>query len=217
MQGVHLVTRTRTAATTVVVATLTLFLVAVLTVPAAASGEAHRARHAPAASFEGRAIDLTRGWGDARTCVVWDQDGETTCFRTEQAADAAVARRDRAAARAAMVDATTTAPSLVATSPRDRWSDLPRVQLTSTCSGWLTLYEHSGYAGRSLWFRDRGYYQDLAAWGFANQTSSFRVGPCGATFRDGGWSSYPGWTGPSASSPSMLAGWNDRVRYLRID
>lgn len=216
MQGVHLVIRTRTATHTVVVTTLTLLLVAALSVPAAASGEAHRARPA-AATFEGRAIDLTRGWGDARTCVVWNQDGETTCYRTEQAADAAVARRDRAAARAATGDPAVALPLLVGTAVWTPWADVPQLQLASSCSGWLSLYEHNGYAGRSLRFRDRGYYQDLAAWGFANQTSSFQVGPCGVTFRDGAWTSYPGWTGPFASAPSMLAGWNDRVRYLRID
>ncbi len=78
------------------------------------------------------------------------------------------------------------------------------------------MYEHTGFSGRTLRFRERGHYQDLADWGFAGQTSSYRVGSCPVTLRDAGWTSYPGWTGAGASASSMSSGWNDRVRYLRI-
>lgn len=205
-------TWTRTAAGTGVVTILALLLVVALAAPVAATSERHKIRIGPgSARFEGRDIDLKRGWGDARACVVWRQDGETDCFRTEQAADAAVHRREGLERRHAAAAAVT-----MAWVP-DRRATGPGIVLAASCGNWLTLYEHSGFGGRSLRFRDRGYYQDLADWGFAAQTSSYRIGSCSASLRDSGWTAYPGSTAAHASASSMLPGWNDRVRYLRIN
>lgn len=205
---------TRTATGTGAVAILTMLLMAVTALPAVAASESHDRRNgAGQARFEGRTIDLKRGWGDAHACVVWTQDGDADCYRTEQAARAAVERHDRAEARTAAATW-----SMASSLDRRAMDDPgPWALFASQCGDWLTLYEHSGYTGRTLRFKDRGYYQDLADWGFANQTSSYRVGGCSATFRDAGWDLYPGWTGPYASASSMSSGWNDRVRYLRIN
>ena len=210
----------RTATGTSAVTILTLLLVVALAAPAAAANDTQRRREAPGhATFEGRTIDLTRGWGDAHACVVWTRTGETDCFRTERAADAAVERRDRAEARtaSAAMARTASARSIGAGGPSRGLGDADAwAQVTSTCVDWLTLYEHSGFGGRSLRFRDRSVYQDLADWGFANQTSSYQVGGCATTLRDSGWVGYPGATGRYASGWSMASGWDDRVRYLRI-
>ena len=192
---------------------LTVLLIATALPAAAADRSATRARHPGHARFEGRTIDLRTGWGDARACVVWHAGGETDCFRSGAAADRAVVRRGRAEALATLHE-----PS-AATLRRAHWRtvrDGARVQSISTCGNWLTLYEHVGYAGRSLRFRDQGIYQDLADWGFASQTSSYRIGACATALRDAGWVGYPGPTGAGDSSASMVSGWNDRVRYLRI-
>ena len=166
------------------------------------------------ARFEGRTIDLRTGWGDARACVVWHQDGETDCFRTDEDAEQAVTQRDRAVALAALH-----AVGPQAVRPAD-WRlagpAVPQVGAISTCADWLTLYEHVGFAGRSLRFHDQSIYQDLADWGFAAQTSSYRIGGCATTLRDSGWDAYPGSTGAGDTAASMLSGWNDRIRYLRI-
>lgn len=201
-------TRMRSVTGNGAVAFMVVLLLAVLTTPAVASGKNESKNPPGQAKFEGRQINLQRGWGDARTCVVWNEDGETDCFRAEQAADAAIARRERAEARAA------TSPAIA--SPLTGGPDQVVPAELSTCSSWLTLYEHTNHDGRSLRFRDLGTTQDLAQWGFASQTSSYRVGACGAVLRDAGGTTYPGWTGPHASASSMLSGWNDRVRYLRI-
>lgn len=203
------------------VAFMVLLLSVALTTPALGASEKKNGSKNPPgqAQFEGRQINLQRGWGDARTCVVWNDDGETDCFRAAPAADAAIARRERAEARARPTAArvgwaaVTDAEGL---NPRSAPPATVEAELTSVCSTWLYLYEHSGHGGRSLRFRDAGTTQDLADWGFASQTSSYRVGACPVTLRDAGGSVYPGWTGANATASSMAAGWNDRVRYLRI-
>ena len=190
------VTRTRPATSIGMVMSLVVLLIAIALPAAAADRSATRTHHLGQARFEGRTIDLRTGWGDARACVVWHAGGETDCFRSDAAADRAVARRGRVVALTAMHEA--------------------QGQPTSTCGSWLTLYEHVGHAGRSLRFRDQGTYQDLADWGFASQTSSYRIGSCATAMRDGGWTAYPGPTGPGDGAPAMVSDWNDRIRYLRI-
>lgn len=213
-QGVLHVTRRRTVTSNGAVASTILLLLA-LTMPAVAASEEQVSNLPPGqARFEGHSINLQRGWGDAHTCVVWNADGETDCFRAEQAADAAVQRRERAEARAATVQHATSTDAHGM--DQQMTGEVPLATAAAVCGSWLYLYEHVGHAGRSLRFRDRGTTQDLAAWGFASQTSSYRVGACGVVLRDAGGSAYPGWTGPHASASRMLTGWNDRVRYLRI-
>lgn len=210
-------TRMRSVTGNGAMAFIVLLLLAVVTTPAVGADGKSRSQSPPIqAHFEGRQINLQRGWGDARTCVVWNDDGETDCFRTEPAAEAAVQRRQRAEARARTRVAEPVTASSAARSRLRAAPGTTQPQLASTCSTWLHLYEHTGYRGRSLRFRDTRTTQDLAVWGFASQTSSYRVGACPVTLRDAGGAAYPGWTGAHATSWSMAPGWDNRVRYLRI-
>lgn len=41
-------------------------------------------------------------------------------------------------------------------------------------NGWVCIWEHANYGGRMLQFQDRGYWQNLTAYGFNDQASSWR-------------------------------------------
>lgn len=182
-----------------------LSLTVVAPVPAGAqtrNADAHAAARAAArgaamASFEGRQIDLSGSWGDARACLVWRQGGVLECFRTFEALDAREAQL--APARDAKAPATHAASHF-------------------SCAMPLRLYEHNWYGGRQLSFWDRGYWQNLWYYGFDNQTSSYAVGACYvhlADYPDGrGWW-YPGPTYPYAGDPVM--GWQDVISSIYIE
>jgi hypothetical protein len=141
------------------------------------------------ALFEGKVIDLSRGWGEAQACVVFDTDRLAECFR-----DAATlhARETELAS-----DVTTLA----------------------SCSTPLRLFANTGYGGRELDIFTRGVWQNLSTWSFDNQLSSYKVGACGAYLAEnanGGGSWYPGNTSAGASAPSMLSGWDNRVSSVYL-
>lgn len=190
---------------------LGLLLAASMAVPAVAEDEAQRTPEtAPAtARFEGRTIDLHRDWGAARACVVWSSDAPVDCYRTEQAADQAVRRREAQEARQASSTQQADEP------PGDEIEDAVSL-LAGSCASWLTLYDGVGWSGASVRFRDRGYWQDLGRYGFAYRTSSYTTGACSVTLADAGWSAYRGYTGPYYSAYRMASGWDNRVRYLKI-
>lgn len=148
------------------------------------------------ALFEGKMLDLSRDWGEAKSCLIWKQAGISECFRTDEEMEA----RDAEATR-----------------------QHPEVQEQATaaarCSGALHLYEHVNRQGRHLMFRDRGYWQNLGGWGFNDKLSSFATGPCGVHLAyhvngGGGW--YPGNTGANVVSHQMISGWNDEVSSIYI-
>lgn len=87
----------------------------------------------------------------------------------------------------------------------------------ATCSTSLVLYRSTGYSGQALYLSTRGTYISLAAYGFDNDTSSYKIGACAARFYDGGIGStqYPGNTSAGASASSMGT-WNDRVSTVYI-
>jgi hypothetical protein len=90
---------------------------------------------------------------------------------------------------------------------------------TAACSTPLKLFANSGYGGRELDLYDRGFWQNLSAWSFDNQLSSYKVGACGvylAENANGGGSWYPGNTSPNHAEPSMLSGWDNRVSSVYI-
>lgn len=83
-------------------------------------------------------------------------------------------------------------------------------------SGWSCLYEHSGYGGRRLQFRDCGVTQSLGAYGFANQASSWvNNRPHPTTV-----GAYPGttlWYEASYSRSSWVGSTdNDRADTIRL-
>jgi len=151
------------------------------------------------ADFEGRTIDLAGEWGEARACLVWRQGGVSECFRTTEELDARekqLAPQREASGR----DASGTS-----------WS--------YSCSSSLRLYEHNWYSGRRLSFWDRGYWQNLAWYGFEDQASSYIVGGCQvylAEHADGGGWWYPGPAYPFAGVPAMQWDWQDTISSIYI-
>ena len=140
------------------------------------------------ASFGGRSIDLSAGWGAARACV---SDGVTTqCFRSEAEMDAALE---------------TTTATMVAAS--------------STCSSSLRLYRSTSFGGSVLFLTAQGVMFNLSTYGFDNDTSSYRVGACDASFYDGANGGTPIYTGPTSAGSSasfMLSGWDNRVSSVYL-
>jgi hypothetical protein len=93
---------------------------------------------------------------------------------------------------------------------------------TATCGSPLRLFSDGGYGGRELDLYDRGYWQNLDAWSFANVLSSYRVGGCGvhlAENANGGGLWYPGDTSAGSAEPALTAGssnWDNRVSSVYI-
>ncbi|MFE2477005.1 hypothetical protein [Streptomyces sp. NPDC059389] len=176
-----------------VVAVGTLAASVLLGAPAgAATGPAADAT-ARYASFEGRTLDLSGDWGEARVCMVWQGRGAVECFRTASEQEA----------RAAQLRATATTR-----------------QVLAACSTPLDLYQYTGKGGRDLKFYDRGYWQNLSAYNFDNSTSSYWTGACTAHLAEnpgGGGYWYPGNTGPNHIEDSMRSGWDNRVSSIKID
>jgi hypothetical protein len=111
------------------------------------------------ARFEGKTIDLSKGWGAAKACNV--QRGVINCFRTAKESDAQAAQQAR-----------TASPSIA----------------RGYCSTPLRLYEHANFnsspypKGRILSFYDSGVWQNLDRWDFNDQTSSYQTGNCATSF-----------------------------------
>lgn len=141
------------------------------------------------ADFEGTRINLRDGWGPARACT---SDGTiTTCYRSEADMD----RAEPAAQRSGGVT-----PS-------------------AACSSSLRLYRSTSFGGSVLQLTIRGTYTNLSAYGFDNDTSSYKVGACSAYLYDGssgGAPTYPGSTGANVSASSMTSGWDNRVSSVYI-
>lgn len=154
------------------------------------------------ASFEGGTIDLTAGWGAATACHVTTSG--THCYRSEAEMDAAEGLRPSGteAGNETLAGVRTTASRLVL-----------------TCSITLRLYRSASYAGGVIAFDTRGVVVNLSTYGFDNDTSSYKTGACNATFwenANGGGAVYPGLTVANVSSPSMVAGWDNRVSSIAI-
>ncbi len=141
-------------------------------------------------------------------CLVWRQGGVLECFRTPQELDAREAQL--APQRAAMGAPVATAAT---------GSDLTAAVAAYSCSSSLRLYENNWYGGRRLSFWDRGFWQDVADYGFNDRTSSYIVGGCYvylAEHNDGAGWWYPGPTYPYAGEPVMSSGWDDVISSIYI-
>ena len=143
---------------------------------------------------------LADDWGTAAACI---ELGEVTeCFATE--AELLAAHGDvlgGGSTRGGVGDAATVAAA------------------ASSCSSSLRLYNASSYGGAILFLTTRGTIHNLADYGFDNATSSYRVGGCPAalfSLADLAGAVYPGYTGPWAQSPVMVAGWNNVVSSAYI-
>jgi hypothetical protein len=149
------------------------------------------------ADYEGAEIDLRFGWDAAHACQT---DGiETVCYDSETEMIAAL----DAAAAASVATAPTGASGL----------------LRASCSSYLRLYTGTNYSGSVLALTTQYTYLNLSSYGFNNVTSSFRVGACPSYFFDltnGGAPQYTGPTSAGTQSPTMLAGWDNRVSSVYI-
>jgi hypothetical protein len=179
---------------------LTICVAALASLPVSAASAADDEGEA---SFDGETIDLDDGsWDGARACAVVADGVE--CFATEAEMNAWLAGGAVAASPEGQ------------TLPRGAFAQVATMALS--CSSTLRLYEHGGFTGRILYFSSRGQWFNLGDYGFANRTSSFRVGACTSYLADynnggGGW--YPG-SGAYASVSVMPGYWNDRINSIYI-
>ena len=151
------------------------------------------------ALFEGATIDLAQGWGDAHACAIWSDRNVAECFRTEAELEARLAALGTLERR--------TAESLVTTT-------------ASACSSPTRLYDGTSYGGNVVYLWDRRTWINLWDLGFANRTSSYKIGACSAYFADypgGGGDWYPtSLTSAYRWSSSMISGWNNRVSSVHL-
>lgn len=182
---------------TTFIGVLTLVAALLITVGEAHAEEPVQDLRDGQAWFEGEVIDLADSWGEAQACLVWRAAGRVECFRTVAEMDAVTAT----------VEAAEFAKDPIATQ-------------STQCLSWLYLYEFADGGGRTVQFRDRGYWQNLSTWGFNNVTSSFRTGACSVSLAEGSYGSgawYPGTTSAYHYESRMVSGWDNRVSSLRIN
>ena len=163
-------------------------LIVPLAMPVSASAAGERGASV-VASYEGGWIQLANGWGEARACT---SDGVSTrCYRSEADMDAVEVGLNGPLSIGPLADCS-----------------LPT----------LKFYRSSSYGGSVLQLTARLVVINLASYGFDNDTSSYKIGPCSAGFYDttGGATQYPGNTGANFTSPSMLSGWDNRVGSVYI-
>lgn len=157
--------------------------------------------------FEGRTIDLSTDWKEARACLVWRQGGVVECYPSTEVLDAREAALEMR--RAATGARDRTASGGVATAAESSYS----------CSSSLRLYDDNWYGGRRLSFWDRGFWQNLRDYGFEDRTSSYIVGGCYAYLAehaDGGGYWYPGPTYPYAGEPVMYSAWQNTISSIYV-
>jgi len=161
---------------------LCLLTLAGLVSPAMASVQASDQASATA-TFEGRQLDLSQGWGDAQACLV-SHDG-VECFRT-------IAELD---AREQLLAATGGASAA-----------------SATCTTPLRLYDGVYRTGAVLSVATRGLWLNLNLYGFDNRTSSYKVGSCNvdlAASTNGGGSRYPRCLTAYCLENVMMTGWSN--------
>ncbi len=147
------------------------------------------------ATFEGRTIDLQKGWGAAQACHV-AEDLEVTCYRSERAMD-----------KAHGLD-------------RNGGGDYPSAANGyASCGSYLRLYKYNYYSTPALYLTSRGTWLTLSWFGFDNTVSSFKIGGCAVTFRSGsygGGSTYPGPYWAWAQRSTMGWGWDNVLSSVYI-
>lgn len=146
-------------------------------------------------------------WGSAKACAVLSPT-DVRCYPTEAAMEAATSGPRADDGGSSGGDATVMTASTTSAAYCAGRSDL-----------WVYLYEHVGFVGRVIKFRDAGIWQNLTTWDFNDKASSWRNDTyCGtwlAEHTNGGgiWL----WL-PPRTSGHFYAGdpWNDRASSLHI-
>jgi len=153
------------------------------------------------ATFEDTTLNLAEGWGEAQACLIWSDLDVHECYRTEREMDLRIAELE---------------PQKMT---RNTGGVAQTIE-TTTCSGYLKLYDGTSYVTPVLYLHDRFVWLNLSVYGFDQRTSSYRVGPCYAYFADltnGGGSWYPtSLTQAYDQSSSMISGWNNDVSSVYI-
>lgn len=145
------------------------------------------------AIFEGREIDLSQDWGDARHCIILGGGAQPECFRTDAEASARVAQIEGA-----------------------RIPVTGGISTVQPCGLSLNLYDFWWYGGRTLRVNERQHWRNLSDYGFNNQVSSYATSSCGVYFADyanGNGERYHtgNWTGVP-----QLHSWNNRISSFYI-
>jgi hypothetical protein len=186
-----------TIPTTLIAVTTSLVLLVSSLPNASASADWPRRDNPSIAVYGDRLIDLRVSWEGADACT---SDGRrTVCFDTVAEMDGYLA---------------TTSPIAL-----DVEVSIGGLLALSVCSSSLRLSTGAGYSGNLLNLSTRFVTLNLSTYGFDNLTSSYRVGACDAVFFEnagGAGATYPGSTSAWTQSPSMVAGWDNRVSSVYI-
>lgn len=156
--------------------------------------------------------DSTRFWTDAQACVETLQRLE--CYASEDAL------LNDHPDLVASLDAKRSASSVDDRSPEGVATSSPGAVTMASCAPSVRLYRSTSFGGSVLYLTTRGMVLNLANYGFDNDTSSYSVGGCSASFfsaANAGGSVYPGWTAAGSSSASMVAGWDNTVSSVYIN
>ncbi|MED7954712.1 peptidase inhibitor family I36 protein [Kitasatospora sp. NPDC058406] len=206
------------AAVTTVAGALALAAPTAVAAPADASAQATDVRQSAdptdarpskpvIATYRGKKIDLSQGWGGARVCTEVT-GGAVYCHDSIAEADQALATIDPASAETS------------------RKAPAAGASLTDAdcSSGWVCIWEHSNYTGAALRWSQFG-TKYLSDWGFRDRASSAcAYNASGATLYDDRAlqpdpSLYLGWGCYDLSAQGYPYGgsWNDRVDYLTVN
>ncbi|MFG2226842.1 peptidase inhibitor family I36 protein [Streptomyces sp. NPDC048644] len=111
------------------------------------------ASHGVLASYQGRTIDLSKGWQGAKACAVFAAD-DVRCYPTAAAADKASGYK-------------------VSTDALRRGAKADTTAIPACANGWVCLFKNKNGGGRRLIFNE-GHWDNLDNYGFDNATSSWR-------------------------------------------
>ncbi|MFD8144084.1 peptidase inhibitor family I36 protein [Streptomyces sp. NPDC059708] len=133
------------------------------------------------ATYNGRQIDLSKGWQGAQVCAE-ALNGQVNCFDTQSEANAALVNENAAVAKRESAIGKTPGKGAPAQAPTG-------TNASGDCSfGWICIWEHSDYSGRRLQWSEKG-TKNLSNWGFRDQASSgcvnrYQNGAALVDFRD---------------------------------
>lgn len=149
---------------------------------------------------------------------IWKSLIGVTCVLALMASAALAAEGESAPATAPTVVAATTIPSGKEVTTYSDGNIVIAPAAFSDCEdGWVCIWEHANYAGRMLQFQDRGYWQDLTAYNFNDQASSWR----NRINQDAKLSQHIQGGGTQVcmqpnSSNSLLTGFNDEASSIKL-
>lgn len=190
-------------------------VLAVNQTPGGAQSTTSQIRQTSLATFEGKVIDLSKGWGRAKVCSVW-KPNNIRCY-------ASSVEELTAELRGANPNLT---QSQALQAARAQEAAVTQASKPNCTSPWVCLYEFEKWEGRRLRFQgDLGKWQDLRTYGFEKKTSSWSntrskgfalcknavsgLTPCPSNL----YIRFPG----RAKSSVMPSGWNNAAQSVGLD